>query len=434
MGTIISLLAFLIISVKGVKYVNSRNWSFVSSPYNAKQKLRVSARQRFVLFLLAIGVVQAGSFSATLLLVWIVLLLVMLSKYGTKFSDSKLFLFYAIYLIWLLLSLINSPEQGFGFRVFAKYLFPLLVVLVTTSLPINDAFFFKALRVVFSSALLVNLIVLVPYIIPIGFITVPVFEPIIWWWPAIIDFNPFAMAVAIILYQLTKKKIYLYAIGVFFLLPAIASVRTGLIGLGITLLAISFFKYKLRALPVFIFILFGFIGSILFIPNVRNKMFAGAFKSADEVINSLDVLSFNDIETSGRSAMWEWSLDTFYKDNEIMGAGLGQLQARFYSGNHPFGTLEVIHNDYIQILCDTGQIGLVLYLIIIVSFVVYSFRIYNNKKNRESARNSAFIAGTSLCGIMACAFTDNVINYSLITLTYPYAFFGFALALKKNNK
>ena len=132
--------------------------------------------------------------------------------------------------------------------------------------------------------------------------------------------------------------------------------------------------------------------------------------------------------------MWEWSLKNYYKGHELMGSGLGQLQARLYSHNHPFGRLEVVHNDYVQILCDTGQIGLGLYVLILFSFVMHSFRIYNNKQNRESARNSAFIAGTSLCGIMACAFTDNVINYSLITLTYPYAFFGFALALKKIKK
>lgn len=140
MVTIISLLAFLIISVLGVKYAHSRKWSFVTSPYNAKQQLRVSARQRFMLFLLALGVVQAGSFSATLLLVWIVLLLVLLSKYGTRFSDSPLFLFYGIYLIWVVFSLVRSPEQGFGFRMLAKYLFPFLVALVSASIPITDAF------------------------------------------------------------------------------------------------------------------------------------------------------------------------------------------------------------------------------------------------------------------------------------------------------
>ena len=430
MDTIISLLAFLIISIMGVKYANSRNWAFVSSPYNAKENLRVSARQRFVLFLLALGVVQAGSFSATLLLVWILLLVILLSKYGTRFSDSNLFLFYTIYLIWLLFSLISSPEQGFGFRMFAKYLFPFLVALVTSSMPNTDAFFLKALKVSFSSALLVNFVFLITNILPVGFITGPIFGPIIWWEPAVLDFNPFAMAVALVLYQLTKKKMYLYAIAIFIMIPILGSIRTGLIGLGVSLLAISFFKYKLRALPIFGFIVIGFISCVLFIPRVRDKMFRGTFNSAEEVINSWGVLSLDDLDTSGRLAMWEWALNTFYMGNELTGSGLGQIQARLYSGNHPF-LVQAVHNDYVQILCDTGQTGLALYLLIIFSFVVHSFRIYNNNKNRESARNSAFIAGTSLCGIMACAFTDNVINYSLITLTYPYAFFGFALVLQK---
>jgi O-antigen ligase len=434
MSTIISLLALVIISVLALEYAFLGKTYFIKSPYNTKVKIAVSSRHRFILFLLAFGVVQAGSFSAILLLVWIVLLLVLLSKYGVRFSDSNIFLVYVFYLIWLLFSLVLSPEKEFGFRVFAKYLFPLLVALVTTSTPINDAFFLKVLKVSLTSAVLVNLIYGLPFIMPIGFITWPIFEPIIWWGPAIIDFNPFAMAVAIILYTLTKKKIYLYAIPLFFLVPVVTSVRTGLIGLGVSLLAISFFKYKLRALPVFVFIIVGFIGSVLFIPNVRDKMFHGVYDSAEEVLNSVNDLSFSAIDSGGRFAMWEWALDTFYEDNQVMGAGLGQIQARFYSGNHPFVPLEVIHNDYVQILCDTGQIGLALYSLILFSFVVHSFRIYNNKKNRESARNSAFIAGTSFCGIMACAFTDNVINYSLITLTYPYAFFGFALALNKIKK
>jgi O-antigen ligase len=415
----------------GVKYANSRNWSFVTSPYNSNQKLRVSARQRFMLFLLAVSVVRAGSFSSTLLLVWIVLLVVLLSKYGAKISDSSFFLFYTFYLIWLLFSLTSSPEKAFGFRVFAKYVFPFLVALVASSIPNTDAFFMKALKVSLLSAIVLNLIYGLTFVLPIGFITWPVFEPIIWWGAPIVDFNPFVMVVALVLYQKTNKKIYLYAICLFFLVPVVTSVRTGLIGLAVSLLAISFFKYKLRALPIFIIIIFGVIGSILYIPGIRNKMFQGAFNSSEEVINSLDVLSLDDLDTSGRLAMWEWTLDTFYKDDKVLGAGLGQVQARFYSGNHPF-SVEVVHNDYVQILCDTGQVGLTLYLIIIGSFVICSFRIYNNNKYRESARNSAFIAGTSLCGIMACAFTDNVINYSLLTLTYPYVFFGFALALKKN--
>jgi O-antigen ligase len=435
MGILISLFAFLIIAVLGLQYANTRGMYRVSSPYETMGLLRVSSRQRFVLLLLGAAVVQAGAFSSALLLVWIVFMLVVLSKYGARFSESTLFLVYFFYLIWLLFSLIRTPEPVFGLRMFAKYLFPFLVALVTSSIPINDTFFLKTLKVAFTSLILVSITIPLPYLFPIGFITGPLLGPVIWWGPAIIDSSPFTMALAIVLYKLTKKKIYLYAIGFLFLVPAITAVRTGLIGLAVTLLAISFFKYKLRALPIFISVIVVAIATVLYVPDIRDKMFGGTFTSADEVINSLNVLSIDNVDTSGRQALWEWALNSFYKNNELTGSGIGQVQAQLYTGNTPFPELNALHNDYIVILCDAGQIGLFLYLAMKFVFVLLSFRIYNNKKNDESARNSAFIAGTSLCGIMACALTDNVINYSLITLTYPYAFFGFALALKRiNNK
>ena len=430
MSIILSLIALISITILAFKYANMGGVYSVQSPFNSNHKLKITSRQRLVLLLLSVGIIQAGSFSAVLLLVWIVFLIGLLIKYGANISSSRLFLFYGIYLVWLLISLIFSPELGFGLRVFAKYLFPFLVVTVVSSLKINNVFFLKALKVSYVAALIANLVLFLPSILPIGALTWPIFGPIIWWGPAIIDYNPFVMVLAIVLYQLTKKKKYLYVIPFLFLIPIFSAVRTGFIGLGVTLLAISFFKYKLRALPFLAIILIGFIGSIIYIPSIRDKMFRSQFKSANAILDNSNFLTIDDIETNGRAVSWEWALDKFYKGNEYMGSGIGNLQAVFYSGNHPFGRLKVIHNDYIQILCDSGQIGLVLYLLVIISFVAHSFKIYNNKQNQLTARYASFIAGTSLCGIMACAFTDNVINYSLITLSYPYVFFGFALSLK----
>ncbi len=431
MSTILSLIALVSITILAFKYVNIGSFYAVQSPFNSNHKLRVTSRQRFVLLLLAVGIIQAGSFSAILLLVWIVFLISLLIKYGANLSSSRLFLFYGIYLVWLLISLLFTPESGFGVRVFAKYLFPFVIVAVVSSIKIHDVFFLKALKVSYLAALVANLVLFLPSLLPIGALTWPIFGPVIWWGPAIIDFNPFVLVLAIILYQLTKNKKYLYLIPVLFLIPIIGSVRTGIIGLGVALLAISFFKYKWRALPLIAITLVGFIVAVLYAPGVRDKMFNIEFNSADAILSNSDNLTFDSIESNGRFAMWEWSLENFYKGNEYMGSGLGKVQAVFYSGNHPFGELQVVHNDYIQILCDTGQIGLVLYLLVIISFVVHAFKIYNNKQNQLTARYAAFIAGTSLCGIMACAYTDNVINYSLITLSYPYVFFGFALSLKK---
>ncbi|MGM0934479.1 MAG: O-antigen ligase family protein [Bacteroidota bacterium] len=433
MGAAIGLITLLVVTLIALQYGFLGKTFSVKGPFGEGEEMMVSSRQRFILFLLAVGIVQAGMFSAVLLLVWIVFLLIYLSFYKTSFSASGLFFVYIAYLIWLLYSLALSPEPEFGFRVFAKYLFPFLVVAVVSSTPITTEFFHKALKVAFASAVIANLVLVVPYIIPIGSITAPILNPIIWWGPAIIDFNPFALACAFILYKITGKKIYLYAAILFILPPVLASVRTGLVGLGVALLAMSFFKYKIRALPLFLIIIGAFIISVLYIPQIRNKMFRESFNSADEVLNAIGTMSSHDIDSSGRFAMWEWNLKEFYEGRELMGSGLGNLQAFMYSGDHHFGGLQVVHNDYVQILADTGQIGLVLYLLIIIAFIIHSFKIYNNKRYHVTARHAAFIAGTSFCGIMACAFTDNVINYSLITLSYSYAFFGFALALRNNT-
>ena len=295
-------------------------------------------------------------------------------------------------------------------------------------------FFFKALKISYFTGILCNSIILLPNFLPIESLVRYVLSPIIWWSPAIIDFNCFVLLTALVLYRLTNNKKYLFIIPFLFLIPVLNSIRTGLIGLTVALLAISFFKYKLRALPIFCLIIVSLISITLYTPNLRHKMFKGEFTNGNSIINNSGNINFENIETNGRNASWKWALDNFYNENEYVGSGIGNLQAVLYSGDHPFGRLKIIHNDYVQILCDTGKIGLILYLLIITSFVTHCFNIYNNKKNVLSARYAAFIAGSSLCGIMACAFTDNVINYSLITLSYPFVFYGFALSLKNVKK
>ena len=143
----------------------------------------------------------------------------------------------------------------------------------------------------------------------------------------------------------------------------------------------------------------------------------------------------DDIDTNGRQAMWIWSLESFYQKNKILGTGVGNLQMVFYSGKHPFGTIRIVHNDYIQILCDTGLIGLILYLLIGITMVVHCFRIYNNPVNNQTIKLCAIVAGSSIVGIMFTSYTDNAVNYTMATYCYPFAFYGMTLGLlQKYNR
>ena len=142
METILSLIALITIALLASNYAFKGGSYSVKSPVNLKQKFKVSSRHRLVLLLLSVGFVQAGSYSSLLLLVWIILLIILLMKYGTNFTKYKLFFFYGIYLVWLLFSLIFTPETEHGLRVFAKYLFPFLVIAFVSKIKINDVFFF----------------------------------------------------------------------------------------------------------------------------------------------------------------------------------------------------------------------------------------------------------------------------------------------------
>ena len=101
--------------------------------------------------------------------------------------------------------------------------------------------------------------------------------------------------------------------------------------------------------------------------------------------------------------------------------------------NFIFGGLQVPHNDYIQISCDNGLIGIVLYLLVIGSIITHCFIEYN-KKNSTTIKMCAIVAGSSIAGVALTMYTDNVVNYSMATLSYPFGFYGMMLGLIKGKR
>jgi O-antigen ligase len=218
------------------------------------------------------------------------------------------------------------------------------------------------------------------------------------------------------------------------IIPSVlGSIRTGVLASSITIVVFAIVRYKIKSLPYVILGIGVFVGTLLYVPDFRNKMFKKQL-SSEEIIEQVNELTTDDIDSSGRFAMWEWSLDHFYKGKEWKGSGLGVLQNAFYTGNHPFGGLKVVHNDYVQILCDTGLIGLALYGLTLFSLIIHSFIIYYKKRKIPIVRLAAIISGVSLAGMISTLYTDNVVNYSLMTLSYPFALYGMTLGLDRQYK
>jgi len=409
---------FLAFCLAGLYFLFSAG-RMINNPLVKKQKYFATGPQIFLIFSVITGFFRLGDWSATRLSIWIGYLLVgtMVTKGKIKFTP--VLVLYAIYISYLLLSLfILSPDKFFGIRVIAKYLFPLCVLIFAAKVANSEFVIYSGIKYVLAIAV---------------FIQITFFFWFNWmglfWVRATLGDHLVVMSViSLALFYVTSKKKYLYLTLFFCTFSVVATIRTGLLGITGSFTIFFLFKYKWKAMPVVALVVAAAVLVVLYVPAVREKMFRKQM-TADEIIENRDNLTLKDIDTNGRQAMWDWSMDNFYKKNKIFGTGVGNLQMVFYSGKHPFNPLRVVHNDFVQILCDTGLIGLILFLLTGLSLIIHSFIIYNDKRNNEMIKLCAIVAGSSLVGILITSYTDNSVNYSFATYFYPYAFFGMALSL-----
>lgn len=237
-------------------------------------------------------------------------------------------------------------------------------------------------------------------------------------------------SLALVYYTKEKKKNLLFCS--LFMLPCFLWVlRTSIMGTTLALMTFFFFKYKLKSLPVIFLVFILFVLAVFTIPSVREKMFVNSENVSIEQFQRGEI-SKDDINSNARFGMWEHLESRFYEGKELMGSGVGSVQNYMYS-NFVFGGLKVPHNDYVQILCDSGIIGVVLYLLVVLTVIIHSFIVYQNNSD-IAIKMCAIVAGSSLAGMALTMYTDNVVNYSMATLSYPFGFYGMMLGLIKSEK
>lgn len=432
MYTIIQYLVFILLTMMSLYYVVNRKIYVLKNPFDKNKRFVVDNLQYLLLFLFATAIISCGgALMAYRLLTAIIavfsVIFIMLSR-NKPIGSSMVVVLYLVYLLWLIFEIIISPVKGWGGRVFLKYLYPLLILIAASQVSTSQLFYFKAIQVIFKVALFGVFSFLLLGQIPI---VREIVGPLLFWGTAILDFFPVAITLALLYFSYTKQIKYLvYA--VLFILPSIIYVnRTGILCASIAIITYSLIRYKVKSIPYVLIGLVLLVGTILYVPGFKEKMFRKQM-TVDEIIQNRESLSMEDIDTNGREAMWAWSLKNYYEGNELTGSGLGVLQEVFQNKKTPFG-IPVVHNDYIQILCDTGLIGFSLYILTLLSLIIHSIWIYLNKKKYHLiVRDAAFVSGVSLISMLPALYTDNVVNYSLMTLSFPFALYGMMLGLKKS--
>lgn len=240
------------------------------------------------------------------------------------------------------------------------------------------------------------------------------------------------MIFSLAMFFFTNKKISNLIYTIVFLLPCLMWVfRTSIMGSAIAIMAFSFIKYKLKSLPVIAGIVVIGITAIFTIPSLKEKMFYDDSVTIEDFKEGK--IEEENINTNSRAAMWEVLENKFYNRHKLKGCGTGTVQSYMYTHPKVFGGLSVPHSDFIQQKCDNGLIGLILYGAIVVFIFLDCFKTY--WRNPDTAiKICAIVAGASIIGVYATFYSDNVVNYSMATLSMPFGFYGMMLGMRQQHE
>lgn len=427
---LLNYLYFLIITFIGYKWLTSSGGT-IANPLNKQEQMWLDGPERFWVLTFSTGLLALSAPAGLDLMAVRLLVLEILCLIGLLFICKRkpqwtaASTVYAIYILWLVIGLAYSPAPGYGFRVILKYLYPLLIMLFASEAVRDTEVFLKAGL----GARMMALIALIVAFIPM--LEGTLFPGVFWYGTArAINFISICtFSLALFYYTDEKKKNLLYAI--LFILPCFIWVfRTSIMGSLVAIMAFYFIKYRMRSLPIIAGVLIASVMAVFFIPSLHQKMFKDSSTNIEQFKSGS--VSMDDVNTNARAAMWEHLENKFYQSHEITGSGTGSVQHYMYN-NFIFGGLKVPHSDFVQMRCDNGVISLILYAMIAL-FIFYDCFRTHHTTNHTGVKICSIVAGASMMGVFVTLYSDNVVNYSMATLSMPFGFYGMMLGLKQNER
>lgn len=385
---------------------------------------KVDNNLSFMLYSILTSMLFLGPFSILKYIVWIMIIIFMMRKW--HIINNKVIGIYMLFVLWSLYSLYYSADKSQGFSLIVKYLIPILYFWLGYN-SINDREDF-ILFLSFTNKVLIIYSILIGGLMNI---LIPGFYNFLLWksalfvgYAALADFYSALIVVPIALYLLTNEKKYLACAAFILLSTIIQSVRTGIAGATIATCLLLFVRFKLKSLPYLIILSILFVGSVFLIPSVKEKMFG---KNARMV--TIENFTSYKVESNGRENLWDANLKLFYEPQKATGAGLGTSVS---FSKRKYKAIGLLHSDYIQILCDTGYIGLCIFILFGISFLLHSV-VATWRCNDLYLMITGGMALGSLGGITFSMAYDNVMTYSQQCYIFPFLLYGIFLKFLHNN-
>ena len=428
----LNYLYFLIITLLGLKFLYSSG-VVVRHPLDRSQQMLLDGPEMFWVLTFSTGLLAFSAegigvdLMALRLMVLEVFCLLGLFIVHRRPVWSLAVWAYVAYLVWIIIGCFYSPSYVFGFRVVLKYLFPFLLMLFASAAVRHDEVFLKAGL----GALLVALVCLTFSLIPGASSLVPG----VFWYGTAEAINYISIMVfCLTLSYFTNERRKFLLLAILFLLPCFLWVfRTSIMGSIVALSAFYFIRYRIRSLPIIAGFLVAGVIAVFTIPSLHQKMFKKDSQNMTIEDFQKGELSMDNVETNARQAMWEYLEKRYYEPHKIKGSGTGNLQLFFAQNSEMFVGAKIAHSDFVQQRCDNGLIGLVLYGAIALFIFLHCLKVYHSTDS-VPIQMCALTAGASMAGVYVTLYSDNVVNYSMATLSMPFGFYGMLLGMLQHNK
>ena len=435
MKTILSLLIFVVLTYWVWQiYFGKKKLRLVE--YSKGEHYLLSQNMYFVIFTVCTAPIFLGSLSLLKYGLWFAVMLALLIVGKVRIKFEFMTVMYSIFFLWLCYTMTYTTVPRDGAMMLIKFSLPMLFLWLGYSGLRNEKDLIIFLKVVNIAACIYCGFMggfAATFISPLYVFCMGIFST----YAGFADFLTAVFIVPLMLYWLTKEKKYIFCALWMVLSTVLQSVRTGMGGMLLVFCIALLLKNKAKALPG-LFLAGGlFLSVVLFVPSVNEKFFgedAGKV-SASEIVQG-GAMSMDNISDNGREATWETILDRFYKGHEVIGSGLGvaisDLKAR-YLAKDPLGFAGLIHNDYVQLLAETGIIGVGLLVIFYISVII---KVVSHVLGRTTAlvKLTGIMALPSMAGIAFCMYFDNVVSNSMQSMVMPYIYLGFFLKALEMEK
>ena len=428
MQTILSLLilAWLIFRIRKIYFTNDVQMRVVRRIWDEPYLL--SQNMYFTIFTICTAPLYLLSFSLYRYALWFLLILALIFTRAIRIRWEWMTITYALFFAWLCVTMTYTPVPRDGAMMLIKYLLPMLFLWLGYSSLSNEKDVIVLLKVVNLVACVYCLFIggqgckLMPWLYygPIG----GQFSR----YAGFADFLTSIFIVPILLYWLTKDRKYVYCALWMILSTVLESVRTGMGGMLLVFAFAILLRDKWKAVPGLLLAGAVFVGTILFVPDVNKKFFGdetGKVTATDIVQGG--AMSMDKIEMSGREYMWERVLENCYKGKELMGGGLGTSGRFVKSYGQATNGLEMMHNDYLQILCDSGKVGIALLILFYLTVILKVSANVTMRRSSSLIKVTGIMALPSMAGIAFSMYFDNVASNSMQSMVMPYIYLGFFL-------